>query len=247
MRKTLDAFFFGTVLLCLAVPGYACQERAAPAQGPQEKEAGATSKGVTPRASAARYAAHAELGGVTVGATMLTPDEVRQIFITDLNRCCVVFEIALYPEEGKTPEIARQDFTFRVEGTNIAAKSSSPKLLALTLQLTSRSEPDYTPHGSVGVTYGSGGYDPTTGQPRGRGVGTSAEVGVGAGGSDTQPTETDRQFMELELTKKSLPEGRIAAPVAGYLYFPLTKKNKKKAARQLEFTLAGQKVALTLP
>jgi hypothetical protein len=51
----------------------------------------------------------------------------------------------------------------------------------------------------------------------------------------------------LELTKKSLPEGKISAPVAGYLYFPLTKKNKKKAARQLELTLAEQKVALTLP
>lgn len=247
MSKALSAILFGAILLCSVFPGYAGQEQGAPAQEQQEKEAGATSKRVAPRASTARYAAHAELEGLAVGATLLTPDEVRQAFATDLNRCCVVLEVALYPENAKTPEIAREDFTLRVLGTDIAVKPSGAKLLALTLQLTSRDKRDLTPHGSVGVTYESSGYDPTTGQPRRHGVGTSADVSVGAGRSATQPDEMDRQFMESELTAKGLPEGRISAPVAGYLYFPLAKKRKKKAVRQLEYTMAGQKVALTLP
>jgi hypothetical protein len=53
--------------------------------------------------------------------------------------------------------------------------------------------------------------------------------------------------MELELTAKGLPEASVSSPVAGYLYFPVTKKKNKKAVRQLDYTLAGHKVVLTLP
>lgn len=249
MREVLKVILLGTILLCLAFPGDAGDEQAAPTQDKQEGKAAAAQKGTTPRESAARYPVHGELDGVAIGAALLTPDEVQHAFTTDLNRCCFVVEVALYPDKGKALEIAHQDFTFRIAGTDAAAKPAGPNLLALTLQQAAPTSRSVSASGSVGVEYGTGGsYDPATGQPRGRGVSTSVAVGVGVGGSGDKPASTDRarEIMEAELSGKGLPEGIVSAPVAGYLYFPLTTK-KKKAARQLEYTLAGQNVVLTLP
>ena len=245
MKNALKAMLFSVSLLSLALRGYPEQQPAPPAQGQQEDQADTASKGIKPRSSAEKYASHAELKGVAMGATLLSPDEVLQVFTTDLNSCCVVLEVGLYPETGKSLEIARKDFSLHVAGTDSAVKPSSPNLLAITLKLSPRGG-SMTPHGSVGVGYGVGGADPRTGQPGGHSVDTSAEVSLGKPPSDSQPSELDRQLMELELTKKGLPEGSVSTPVAGYLYFPLTKK-KKKAARQLECTLAGEKITLALP
>jgi hypothetical protein len=46
-------------------------------------------------------------------------------------------------------------------------------------------------------------------------------------------------------TKKGLPEGAVATPVAGYLYFPLAKR-AKSARYELEYVLNGSKVVLRL-
>jgi hypothetical protein len=51
--------------------------------------------------------------------------------------------------------------------------------------------------------------------------------------------------METEFSEKGLPEGAAAAPVAGYVYFPLVRK--KNASLQLEFVLNGNKVVVPLP
>ena len=51
--------------------------------------------------------------------------------------------------------------------------------------------------------------------------------------------------MELELGEKSLPEGSASTPISGYLYFSMPVKDRK-AARQLEYTLNGEKLVLTL-
>jgi len=229
----------------MACRGYAGQQPASPTQHQQENQADASTNGIKPRASAERYAAQARLKDVGIGATLLTADEVLRVFTTDLNSCCVVLEVGLYPETGRSLEIARKDFSLRVAGSDSAVKPFSPNLLAMTLKLSPRGG-SMTPHGSVGVGYGVGGADPRTGQLGGHSVDTSAEVSLGKPPSDSQPSELDRQLMELELTKKGLPEGSVSTPVAGYLYFPLTKK-KKRARRQLECTLAGEKITLALP
>lgn len=252
MRKSSMRILLGMILLCTTFSAYRGQDKTSPAPDQQEAKDGATSKGVTPRASAAAYAAHGDLEEVSVGATALSPDEVRKVFATDLNHCCVVLEVGLYPDKAKNLSITRNDFSFRVAGTDLAVKPTGPKLLALSLQLILRSERDMTPHGSVETTTGLGGYDPArsgTG-PRGRrgGIDGSEEINLGPDRPPTQVTEEDREFMEMELTEKGLPEGKVSAPVAGYLYFPLTKKmKKKKAVRLLEYTNAGQTVTLTLP
>lgn len=212
-------------------------------------------KGTVPRATADRYSAHAEQSGVGIGVTVLTSDQVRKAFASDVNKCCVVVEVALYPSKDSTVAVSLKDFVLRVAGTDIAARPSGAKVLAAKLQKkASPQDRDISISPTAGVGYDSGGYDPYTGNRRPGGVYTSTGVGVGVGGSRPQPgaTDVDRNTMELELTEKGLPEGEAAAPVAGYLYFdlPRTKdraKDKKTPARQLEYSLYGNKVVLTLP
>jgi hypothetical protein len=206
-------------------------------------------KGTVPRSAAYRYPAHTESNGVGIGAALLTPDQVRHTFASDVNRCCRVVEVALYPPKDKPVEVSPDDFSLRVTGTDLAAKPSSAKLLAAMLQKKTRSQRDVTVSPTFGVGYESGArYDPITGERRGGGVYTQAGVGVGVGGPGAQPaaTDRDRDTMELELSEQGLPEGAASAPVAGYLYFPLSSK-KKHTTHQLEYTLNGNKVVLPLP
>lgn len=201
MNQAVKAILLGMSLVGMACRGDARQQDTAPAQDQQENQADATSKGIKPHASAERYASHGEANGVAVGATVLTPDEVRQIFTTDLNNCCVVVEVGLFPETGKSLEVGRENFSLRATGTNAAVKPSSPNILATGSRLSPRGG-SMTPHGSVGVTVGSGGgYYPGLGQTQpgppppgqpmpGSGVDTSADVTIGANRPESQPTDS---------------------------------------------------------
>ncbi len=211
------------------------------------------SRGTAPRTEVSRYPVHARGDGVAVGAVLLSPEQIRRVFASDVARCCAVVEVAIYPEAGKPLDVSAGDFTLRLNvadtaGADIAAKPSSARVLALVLQKTSPSQRDITIYPQVGIGYESGPpwYDPVTGERRGGGLRTSAGVGVGVGDSRPASTGRDRDVMELELEEKGLPEGMISAPVAGYLYFQLPTK-KKNAASQLEYRVNGGKVTLRLP
>ena len=207
----------------------------------------AAPKGTVPRSSALRYPAHVENHGASLGAKLLTSDEVRRAFTSDVNRCCMVIEVGLYPSKDKAAEVSLNDFVLHVKNTETASKASSAKIVAASLQKKARDTRDVTVSPTVGVGYGTGpSYDPVYG-PRGGGVTTAAGVGVGIGSRGDQPgsTEKDRSVMETELGEKGLPEGTASAPVAGYLYFSIPRN--KKVAYQLEYTLNGEKVLLTLP
>ncbi len=214
-----------------------------------------TARGTVPRASGESYPAHAQQAEATVGATLLTPEQIHKLFATDIGKCCLVVEVAVYPQPQNTVTVATADFVLRAGNSDIAARASSPELIAAMLQPRPASPSSsggtdvvITPTSSVG--YESGGYDPVTGQRRSGGVYTSAGVGVGvgAGGGTPQagPSDRDRRVMELELREKSLPEGKAFNPVSGYLYFSLPKK-EKKANYKLEYTLNGNKMVLALP
>ena len=43
-------------------------------------------------------------------------------------------------------------------------------------------------------------------------------------------TDVDRSTMQSELWDKSLPQGEIRKPVAGYLYFPMPADQKKSGS-----------------
>jgi hypothetical protein len=207
----------------------------------------AAPKGTVPRAVATRYPAHAEQDGVGVGAKLLSRDEARKAFVSDVNDCCLVVEIALYPRKDKAMDVSLNDLTLRQTGSETAAKPSSAKLIAATLQKSSRAKRDISVYPSTEIGYGSGpAYDPNTGTQRAGGVYTRTGVGVGIGSPGAGATDKDRSTMEMELSEKGLPEGSAAAPVAGYVYFPI-RSTKKKVSYELSYVLNGNKVVLALP
>jgi hypothetical protein len=205
-------------------------------------------KGTEPRLAAIRYPAHAEINGIAIGASLLTRDEVRRSFVSDVNRCCLVVEVAFYPVKDHPLNVSLNDFVLRIKDSDVTAKPSSAKVIAFSLQKKARSDRDVTVSPSYGVSYQSGhGYDPVTGTAQGSGITqtTGVLVGVGRPGANPGSTDKDRSAMEAELGEKGLPEGS-ATPFAGYIYFPVS-STKKNATRQLEYTLGQDKVALSLP
>jgi hypothetical protein len=209
----------------------------------------AAPKGTVARSAALKYPAHAEQDGVAMGAVLLTSQEARKDFVSDVNHCCLVVEVALYPQKGQNLDVSLNDFSLRTMGTDSAVKAASATLISGTLQKKAAASRDVVVSPSAGVGYESGVvYDPITGQPRrGGGVYTQTGVGVGIGspGGQGGSTDADRKVMEAELDEKGLPEGSAATPVAGYLYFPLAKKTKN-AHYELEYMLNGNKVVLRL-
>ncbi|HEX8985879.1 MAG TPA: hypothetical protein VF767_10615 [Bryobacteraceae bacterium] len=204
----------------------------------------ADTPGLKPKFEATGYPAHAQAPGANVGARLLTPEQVRGAFSTDLNRGYVVVEVAVYPQDGDQLDLGPGDFTLRLEGTDISARPAAPKTIAQVLSKAASGDRDIDVYPTVGVGYESGrGYDPMYG---GRGGWTTgAGVGVGVGRPRGASTEADRKTMALELGDQQLPEKMITAPVAGYLYFPLAAKNKR-ATYILEYQGQAGRASLTL-
>lgn len=204
-------------------------------------------QGTEPRAEASRYPASVQQGQLSIGAQLLSPDQIRRAFATELGRNFLVVEVALFPGTGGSIDVSRSAFAIRAAGSDSASRPLNPQSVALTAQRRASEGRDVAIYPQVGVGYESGRtYDPVTGQERrGGGVYTSAGVGVGVGPRESASTEKDREVMELELTEKGLPEGSTKNPVSGYLYFPYSEK-KKKDDYQLECTLGGAKLVLAL-
>ena len=205
----------------------------------------AAPKGTAPRSSASDYPAHAQQDGVSLGAKLLTSTEVRKTFVSDLNHCCVVVELAAFPKAGQSLAVSLDDVTLRLVGTDTATRPSSATVISAALQKDAQGERDVTVAPVVTVGYQTGtAYDPTTGTVRGGGVYTGAGVGVGVGQAGNQPgaSEKDRSVMETELREKGLPEGDAANPVAGYLYFQIPKS--KNAKYELQYKLNGNTVQI---
>jgi hypothetical protein len=87
-------------------------------------------QGTAPRSTADKYGAHGEQNGVAIGAVMLTSGEVHKTFKTDVDRCCQVVEVALYPQNGSVTQVSLRDFTLQIVGQEIGAKPSTPKVVA---------------------------------------------------------------------------------------------------------------------
>ena len=208
----------------------------------------ASPRGTAPRASTDRYPANAKHDGVSIGAKFITADEARKTFVSNVNDCCLLVEVALYPQKDTPLNIDASDVTLGIVDTDIAAKPQSAKLVAASLQKKNDSSHNVSVASTVGIGYESGTYvDPYGNTQRVHGVATSAGVAVATGPNATGPgTAADRDTMETELTEKALPEGTVSGPVSGYLYFAITKK-KKDAKLLLEYTLNGTKLALPLP
>ncbi|MGZ4842589.1 MAG: hypothetical protein ACXV5J_12640 [Candidatus Angelobacter sp.] len=211
-------------------------------------------RGTVPRSAATDYAAHASQENIQVGASLLTHKELKKIFATDVNQCCLVVEVAFYPPRDNFVKISLDDFMLREAGMELGTRPSSPEVLAARLEIQPvRPDSEHRP----GVTSGSDiGYERTTQQngperTSSGGVVQRSSVGIGVpigGGGSRLPegrtAEGNRRAIEAELKEKGLPETSAWEPVAGYLYFSVPKK--KKGGYELVYTAGDKKVVLPL-
>jgi hypothetical protein len=215
------------------------------------------SRGTAPMSAASGYSAHAEQEGAQIGATLLTHKQARKAFATaDLNQCCLVVEVGLFPAKDNFIKIAAADFTLREAGKDVGVKPTSVEVLASTLEVR---PPAQQNEQKAGVSTDSGiGYergtsrDPYTGETVKRsGVYERQSVGVGipVGGKQQSPAaraEQSRMAITNELSDKGLPEISAWEPVAGYLYFSVPKKSKNDAGYELVYMLGEKKIVLPL-
>ncbi len=199
-------------------------------------------EGLKPRASASDYPASATGAPATIGAVLLSPDEARSRFSTDVSRGYLVVEVGVYPKDGAPLDLGPGDFMLRIAGREDSIRPVGPKAIAGVLQKSATGDREITVYPNVGVGYESGrGYD---GVRRG---GWSTSTGVGVGIGDARPpasTDADRRTMETELAEQQLPEKVITAAVAGYLYFPV--KPRPDQQYELEYQSPGGKTVVRL-
>ncbi len=98
------------------------------------------SGGLKPKPRAQEYGAHAEQAGISLGATMLSADEVKNTFATDHAGRYVVIEVALFP--GATPlDISPQDFAVRIGADEVLIRPANPRAIASTIQRRKQGPP----------------------------------------------------------------------------------------------------------
>jgi hypothetical protein len=242
----LAVFLAATLSFALSVPMAAQNTDHATDQG---------SGVIPPRPAASDYPSKATQEKTQIGAELVGKKELKKIFITDVNQCCVVVEVGFYPQKDSSIKISSADFVLREAGSDLTTRASSAKDVARSLGTSSKEA--YHAHGPVvtktqeigyGRTTGNLPADPTDpGRTKNRiyersGVGAGVGLGKEPSGSSSSGTD-NRQTMETELDQKALPEVTADQPVAGYLYFFIPKKNK---GYELVYTIGEKKVVLSL-
>ena len=210
------------------------------------------SKGIHPRDKPGDYAVQAQSHGLTIAATVLSPDQVKHSFAYDISKNYVVLEVACYPENNGKIQLEADDFVIKTGGKGDIAHQSDPQTVAAMIQQKNVPKPSTeTIHTEANIGYESG-TDPYTGR-RVHGVYTSGGVGVGNYPTPQYPTPggypQDRNLLESQLWNKSLPEGAFTAPVAGYLYFPsrLLKKSNGGYLLQYQSADSSSRIDLQVP
>jgi hypothetical protein len=214
------------------------------------------SHGISPLPDAASYSAHGTQDSVQMGASLLNHKELKKVFATDVNKCCLVVEVAFYPPKDNFVRLSLDNFMLRETGLEVGPRPSSVEVLAARLEVQPvRPDREHTPgvtsSSDVGYERTSGGanQDPTQKTNRG-GIYQRESVGVGIpmGGKPRGPEAAaeagNRRAIEAELREKGLPEVDSWEPVAGYLYFSVPKKSKN--GYELVYMMGDKRIILPL-
>ena len=208
--------------------------------------------GRTPRSSSADYPSRADTKTATIAAVRVSPEQLNKTFPSDFTKKYVVVEVAIYPKDGATVDVATMDFVLRL--ANSESRPDSPDEIS-GLWRPRTAHPDLTSKTQVtnetGVIVASG-VDPNTGR-RVTNTGAYERVGVSNGDDPNRPmnyptgsSNADADRMEAQLAKWELQDGKTSSPVAGYIYFPVPQK-KSKGALELQYSHESSSANLTLP
>ncbi|HTX38037.1 MAG TPA: hypothetical protein VME43_23570 [Bryobacteraceae bacterium] len=210
--------------------------------------------GIRPRPTPDDYPAREAVKGFTLAAAVLTPQEVKKRFATDLNHGYVVVEVAVFLQPGHDVTMAAKDFMARYGSQPEIERPVSPETIAARLGKKDAPPPEAPSKVHV-YTADTIGYEHGPMGPNGRstgGVYTATSTGVGVGDTPYPPPAQpssggmDRTSIQTELDDLSLPEHDLSEDTAGYFYFPKPTKGKSSP---LHLTYYGEqgKIELALP
>ena len=194
--------------------------------------------GRTPRSSSADYPVHRDTATATIAAVRVSAEQLNKTFPSDFAKKYVVVEVAIYPKDGATIDVATMDFVLRLADSE--SRPDTPEEIA-GLWRPHTAHPDLTSKTHVTTETGvivASGTDPNTGR-RVTNTGTYERVGVSNGDDPNRPvnyptgSSVDADRMEAQLGKWELQDGKTSSPVAGYIYFPVPQK-KSKGALELQ-------------
>jgi hypothetical protein len=229
----------------------------------------AAAPGIRPRADAESYPSHTQQADFSIGAALIPPDQAKKMFKVDMNHAgYVVVEVGVFPAPGKDVDLFPTDFTLFLGDKFAALRPVSADTVAEIVAGTTSPPRPRSPNDiytSGGISIGHGTYnDPVTGR-RTSGTITTTEAGVGVGApppracqgydcdsttpvppvSQPSPTQTANTVSQ-DLWEKSLPDGKTARAVAGYLYFPKPARKAKDSAWELRYENKDGKTRLPL-
>jgi len=176
---------------------------------------------------------------------------LNKTFPSDFAKKYVVVEVAIYPKDGATVDVATMDFVLRLADGE--SRPDTPEEIA-GLWRPHTAHPDVTSQTHVTTETGvivASGTDPVTGR-RVTNTGTYERVGVSNGNDPNRPvhyptgSSADADRIEAQLAKWELQDGKTSSPIAGYIYFPVPAK-KSKGALELQYAHESSSANLTLP
>ena len=220
--------------------------------------------GIPVRPAPTDYATRNVVDGITVAASVLSPEQVRKLFSKDLNHeGYTVVEVAVYPAGSAPLDVTPDEFVMRVGSDGTFLSSRTPAAIAggdkkTGTSASKGSNPPQLP-GNVHVYEGATiGYESRTNGPYGRqgGVYTGTQTTVtNAPYPDYPPQQApvprgakpDWTALKQELEAKELPAGRTADPVAGYLYFLKASTKEKRPDYELVWYRTTGQIRLSIP
>ncbi len=212
--------------------------------------AAAGDTGLPPRPDSSNYPVHQDTKTATIGAALVSPEQVKKIFSGDFNRKYVVVEVALYPRDGGATDVDPFDFALKL-GTGELVHPARLEEIAKVWHEKDSPLPGHRTDvtSTAGVVYSSS-SGPNGGT---HGWGTYAGVGVEVGGGGQQPappppsSPPDPHALDAKIREKALPVGQTSRAVAGYLYFRVASKGLNGISISLECVKDGALLSMPLP
>ena len=218
---------------------------------PASSDPPANTSGIAARSSPDDYPVHQALPGVTIGAMVLTPAQIKKLFPLNLDSAgYVVVEIGIFPDKGNQVTVDTDHFRLQVGDDRTMRRPSEPSEIMAARRGGSKTHQPQLP-GKVPVsTTSTIGYE--SGGPYHRGgvyAGQSATVGADPypRSPDPRTVGPDPADIEHDLVDKELAMGKTTVPVSGYLYFAKPKQKQKNPSYDLTYRGAGEAVHLAIP
>ena len=200
-----------------------------------------------PKNKATDYPAHATAGNVSIGAEYLVhsiPSGSQTILAPDY----LVVEVAIFPGKEEPVEIRGNSFALRLNGKKLTLPSVAPGFVAASLKY-----PDWEMHPRVEASAGAGDAGVILGRPPAVGRFPGDPTTSRLPRAPRAPPPDDRRGIEPEeperaedvIARNALPDGAVAKPVSGFVYFPY--KGKARALKSVELIYQGKTGAVTLP